>query len=55
MHHSLPRHSFGSTTDFQAIKEGYFGGEGVMGSDAEPIIPKGPDLSGWDVPTGRGA
>ncbi|STC69288.1 glutathione S-transferase family protein [Corynebacterium pilosum] len=44
---------FGSTTDFEAIKEGYFGGEGVLSEDAEPIIPKGPDQSGWDEPHDR--
>ena len=46
---------FGSTTDFEAIKEGYFGGEGVMGSEQEPIIPKGPDQSGWTEPHNRAA
>ncbi|AHI21436.1 glutathione S-transferase family protein [Corynebacterium vitaeruminis] len=43
---------FGSTTDFEAIKEGYFGGEGVIG-EGEPIIPKGPDQSGWELPHDR--
>lgn len=43
---------FGETTDFEAIKEGYFGGEGVIG-EGEPIIPKGPDQSGWAEPHGR--
>lgn len=46
---------FGNTTDFEAIKEGYFGGEGVMGSEQEPIIPKGPDQSGWTEPHNRAA
>ena len=44
---------FGSTTDFQAIKEGYFGSKGV--TSAYGIIPKGPDQSGWDAPHGREA
>lgn len=44
---------FADTTDFEAIKEGYFGGEGVIGSGEEPIIPKGPDQSGWDEPQDR--
>lgn len=42
---------FGSTTDFQAIKEGYFGSTGVTGEAG--IIPKGPDTSGWTQPHGR--
>ncbi|SQG63731.1 glutathione S-transferase [Corynebacterium renale] len=44
---------FGSTTDFDAIKEGYFGGAGVLSEGAEPIIPKGPDQSGWELPHER--
>lgn len=43
----------GSTTDFQAIKEGYFGSKGV--TSGYGIIPKGPDQSGWDAPHGREA
>ena len=43
---------FGSTTDFDAIKEGYFGGEGIIG-EGEPIIPQGPDQSGWTAPHER--
>lgn len=42
---------FGSTTDFEAIKIGYFGSPGVTGTTG--IIPKGPDQSGWDVPAHR--
>lgn len=42
---------FGSTTDFQGIKEGYFGSPGVTG--VQGIVPRGPDTSGWDAPHGR--
>lgn len=44
---------FGSTTDFEAIKQGYFGSEGLHQSVGEPIVPKGPDQSGWTEPHGR--
>lgn len=48
--YALP--GWGSTTDFQAIKLGYFGSTNVTGA-ARVIIPKGPDLSGWQVPSTR--
>lgn len=43
---------WGSTTDFEAIKQGYFGSTNVTGQQ-HPIIPKGPDLSVWDAPDDR--
>lgn len=50
--YSIP--AFRETTDFDAIKEGYYGGEGVVAPDgSEPIIPKGPDQSGWTEPQNR--
>lgn len=39
---------FGDTTDFEAIKKGYFDGTSPYG-----IIPKGPDLAKWNTPHGR--
>ncbi|MGX8776225.1 glutathione S-transferase family protein [Propionibacterium freudenreichii] len=48
--YALP--GWGSTTDFQAIKLGYFGSTNVTGA-ARVIIPKGPDLSGWDQASTR--
>lgn len=42
---------FGTTTDFEAIKIGYFGSPGVTSDTA--IIPKGPDQSGWTLPHDR--
>lgn len=47
--YALP--GFGSTTDFEAIKIGYFGSPGVTGTSG--IVPLGPDQSGWDVPAER--
>lgn len=42
---------FGSTTDFDAIKEHYFISARLsgVGRKEDTIIPKGPDLSGWNV------
>lgn len=42
---------FGSTTDFEAIKQGYY--SSLSNDDAAVIIPKGPDQSGWQTPHGR--
>lgn len=42
---------FGSTTDFDGIKRGYFGSPGV--TSVNGIVPKGPDTSRWDAPHGR--
>ncbi len=44
---------FGDTTDFEAIKAGYFGSPRVIGDGGTPIIPKGPDVAGWTTPHGR--
>ena len=43
---------FGDTTDFVQIKQHYY----IVHSDVNPtgIVPKGPDLSGWLTPHGRG-
>lgn len=42
--------AFRSTTDFEAIKRGYYcGGRWTH----RQIVPKGPDLSVWDTPHGR--
>lgn len=42
---------FGDTTDFDQIKAHYY----VVHADINPtqIVPKGPDLSGWQTPHGR--
>ena len=42
---------FKEVTDFDAIKLGFFSEND--GSDEVSIIPRGPDLSGWDEPHGR--
>ena len=44
---------FGDTIDFEQIKKHYY----VVHTDLNPlsIVPKGPDLSGWDTPHGREA
>ncbi|MBZ5735398.1 glutathione S-transferase C-terminal domain-containing protein [Nocardioides sp. TRM66260-LWL] len=43
---------FGDTVDFEQIKAHYY----VVHTDINPsgIVPKGPDLSGWTTPHGRG-
>ena len=43
---------FGSTVDFDQIKAHYY----VVHSDINPtgVIPRGPDLAGWNSPHGRG-
>ena len=42
---------FGNNVDFEQIKQHYY----VVHTDLNPlsIVPKGPDLSGWDTPHGR--
>ncbi|HHT12830.1 MAG TPA: glutathione S-transferase family protein [Propionibacterium sp.] len=42
---------FGNNVDFEQIKDHYY----VVHTDLNPlsIVPKGPDLSGWDTPHGR--
>jgi putative glutathione S-transferase len=42
---------FGETIDFDQIKEHYY----VVQSDVNPsgVVPKGPDLTGWQTPHGR--
>jgi len=42
---------FGSTTDFDAIKRGYQLGN--VAANPFRILPKGPDLSGWNTPHHR--
>lgn len=42
---------FGSTTDFDAIKQGYFLGNHA--GEAVGIVPKGPDVSVWNEPHDR--
>ena len=43
---------FGDTVDFEQIKRHYY----VVHTDVNPsgIVPLGPDLSGWQEPSGRG-
>ncbi|MDO5677694.1 MAG: glutathione S-transferase C-terminal domain-containing protein [Propionibacteriaceae bacterium] len=43
---------FGNNVDFEQIKDHYY----IVHTDLNPlsIVPKGPDLSGWDTPHGRG-
>lgn len=43
---------FGDTTDFEAIKKGYFLSTNVNNSSVK-ILPKGPDISIWNTPHGR--
>src|SRR5690606_24155170 len=46
---------FGETTDFEAIKKHYHL-SATLSPDTkaeERILPKGPDLSGWDTPAKR--
>lgn len=43
---------FGDTTDFEAIKKGYFASANVIENPLK-IIPKGPDVSGWNTPHHR--
>jgi len=42
---------FGDTTDFGHIKSHYYGTHDKINPTG--IVPKGPDLSGWDAPHGR--
>ena len=42
---------FGDTTDFAHVKAHYYGTHGTINPTG--IVPKGPDLSGWDAPHGR--
>lgn len=45
---------FGETTDFEAIKQHYYRSARLTPAKSEEVIvPKGPDLSGWDLPHGR--
>jgi putative glutathione S-transferase len=43
---------FGDTVDFEQIKRHYY----VVHRDINPtgVVPKGPDLAGWNTPHGRG-
>lgn len=41
---------FGSTTNFDHIKQGYYASAAL---EPDAIIPKGPDLSGWSEPHDR--
>ena len=43
---------FGDTTDFEAIKKGYFNSANVIDNRLK-IVPKGPDGSGWNTPHNR--
>lgn len=43
---------FGDTTDFEAIKQGYFASANVIDNPLK-IVPKGPDISGWNSPHNR--
>ena len=43
---------FGDTTDFEAIKKGYFNSANVIDNRLK-IVPKGPDVSGWNTPHNR--
>ncbi len=45
--------AFKDSTDFAAIKQGYYSGTGSRYVYAREIVPKGPDLSAWDAPHGR--
>jgi putative glutathione S-transferase len=42
---------FGDTTDFAHVKSHYYGTHDKINPTL--VVPKGPDLSGWDVPHGR--
>ncbi len=42
---------FGDTTDFDHIKRHYYGTHDKI--NPTRVVPKGPDLSGWDEPHGR--
>ena len=42
---------FGDTTDFAHVKAHYYGTHPTINPTG--IVPKGPDLSGWDAPHGR--
>lgn len=41
---------FGDTTDFAHVKSHYYGTHDKINPTL--VVPKGPDLSGWDVPHG---
>ncbi|CAM5207260.1 Putative glutathione S-transferase OS=Ureibacillus acetophenoni OX=614649 GN=SAMN05877842_1182 PE=4 SV=1 [Ureibacillus acetophenoni] len=43
---------FGDTTDFEAIKKGYFASANVIHNPLT-IVPKGPDISVWNTPHNR--
>lgn len=43
---------FGDTTDFEAIKKGYFASANVIHNPLK-IVPKGPDISVWNTPHNR--
>lgn len=43
---------FGDTTDFESIKKGYFASANVIENPLK-IVPKGPDVSGWNTPHNR--
>jgi putative glutathione S-transferase len=43
---------FGDTTDFESIKKGYFASANVIANPLK-IVPKGPDVSGWNTPHNR--
>ncbi len=44
---------FGDTTDFAHVKTHYYGTHATINPTG--IVPKGPDLAGWDAPHGREA
>src|SRR5699024_6232620 len=46
---------FGNTTNFDAIKKHYLISARLsgVGKEEDTIIPKGPDLSGWDIDPDR--
>lgn len=43
---------FGDTTDFEAIKKGYYASSNGEDNPLK-IVPKGPNVSGWDTPHDR--
>ena len=44
-------YGFGDTTDFESIKKGYY--LGATSQNRYNILPKGPDISGWNTPHNR--
>jgi putative glutathione S-transferase len=45
---------FGNTTDFMAIKKHYYQSTHIDPNDSTvKILPKGSDVSGWNLPHGR--